>query len=114
MLSLAARLTQWSKYPDATSAEPPIHGLERFRTALELDDVNLDTGLFEFAQRFGEHGRQIAQARGAADSDGHFRLRQRQARRQNECGKRGDKVPDNSSRKNAREHEFLPDFVYGR
>ncbi len=38
------------------------HGLERLRAALEVDDLDIDAGLLEFAELLGQHGRQIAQA----------------------------------------------------
>ena len=56
------------------------HRLERFRAALEVDDVDIHAGLFVFAELLGQHGRQIAEAGAAADRERHLRLRQRNAR----------------------------------
>ena len=36
------------------------HGLERFRTALEIDDLDIDAGLLIFPKRLREHRGQIA------------------------------------------------------
>ena len=68
------------------------HRLERHRAALELDYVDIDTGLFEFAELVRQHGRQVAQAARATDGERDFRLRRcrtgHQAGRQNEHGQR--------------------------
>ena len=56
------------------------HGLERIRTALEVDQFDGKAGLVVFAELLGQHGRQIAQAGAAADRDGDLALR---------CGKTG-------------------------
>ena len=58
------------------------HRGERLRAALEIDQFDLDAGLFVFAELLGQHGRQIAQAARAADRDGDLRLRGGGARHQ--------------------------------
>src|SRR4029078_5500612 len=60
------------------------YGLERFRATLEVDDLDIDAGLFVFAERMGEHRRQITEAEAAADRKRHLRLCKRKATRQNE------------------------------
>ena len=78
------------------------HGLERFRAALEVDHLDLDAGLLEFAELLGQHGRQIAQAAAAADGERDLGLREREARRQNKRGER------NAQPANKCGHDFLP------
>ena len=58
------------------------HRGERLRAALEIDQFDLDAGLFVFAELLGQHGRQIAQAARPADRDGDLRLRGGCARHQ--------------------------------
>ena len=80
-------------------------GLERFRAALEVDDVDVDARLFEFAELLGEHRRQIAQAAAATDRERDLRLREREAARQHKRGEHRDKPPENCG------HDFLPCFA---
>ena len=49
------------------------HRGERLRAALEIDHLDIDAGLFVFAELLGQHGRQVAQAARAADRDGDLR-----------------------------------------
>ena len=70
------------------------HRLERFRAALEVDDLDVEAGLLELAELVGEDGRQIAEAAAAADGERDLGLRQRQARRQQQGGERNDKTAD--------------------
>ena len=70
------------------------HGLERLRAALEVDHLDIDAGLLELAELLGEHGRQIAQAAGAADGERDLGLREREARRQQQRGERSNEPPD--------------------
>ena len=51
------------------------HGFERIRTALEVDQFDIEAGLVEFAELLGQHGRQVAQAGAAADRDRDLALR---------------------------------------
>ena len=66
------------------------HGGERLRAALEVDHLDLDAGLLEFAELLGQHGRQIAQAGRAADGERDLGLRQSaSARHQDQSRERG-------------------------
>ena len=58
------------------------HGLQRVRTALEVDQFDGQPRLFVFAELLGQHGRQIAQAGAAADRDRDLALRCGKTRRQ--------------------------------
>src|SRR5262249_61651773 len=45
---------------------------ERLAAAFEIDQLDLDTRFFVFAELLGEYRRQIAQTTGSADRDGDF------------------------------------------
>ena len=83
------------------------HRRERLRTALEVDELDLDAGLFVFAELLREHGRQIAEAAGAPDRDLDARLsvlggrRARGEQQHGQCGrqharKTSNRVPGRS------------------
>ncbi len=80
-------MTQWSKKPDADAGAAADHRGERLRAALEVDQLDLDAGLFVFAELLGQHGGQIAEAGGAADRDGDL-LRDCRAGHQRQRAKR--------------------------
>jgi hypothetical protein len=80
------------------------HGLERIGPALELDHLDIDAGLVEFAELLGQHRGQIAQARRAAYGERDLRLRESEARRQQQRCKRGGRPPEK-----LRGHGVLPD-----
>ncbi len=60
------------------------HGPQRVRSALEIDQLDVEPGLVELAELFCEHGRQIAQAGAAPDRDGDLALRRSETGRQRE------------------------------
>ena len=70
------------------------HRGQRLRAALEIDQFDLDAGLFVFAELLGQHGRQVAQAARAADRDGDLRLRDGRARHQRQRAQCRQGVPD--------------------
>jgi hypothetical protein len=58
------------------------HGFQRVRTAFEVDQFNRQPRLVVFAELFGQHRRQVAQAGAAADRDRDLALRRGKSRGQ--------------------------------
>src|SRR4029077_3799927 len=80
------------------------HSFEGFRTALEVDDLDIEAGLFVLAERLCQHGGQIAQARPATDRKGDLGLRKRDAARQHNGYKRRSEPSEHYG------HDFLHCF----
>src|SRR4029077_15944303 len=77
------------------------YSFEGFRAALEVDDLDIDAGLFVLAERLCQHGGQIAQARPATDCKGDLGLRKGKAARQHDGCKRRSDPPEHYG------HDFL-------
>src|SRR4029077_14868254 len=63
------------------------YSFEGFRAALEVDDLDIDAGLFVLAESLCQHGGKIEQARPATDRKGDLGLRKRKAARQHDVYK---------------------------
>src|SRR4029079_9475098 len=94
MLALGRKIdavVEIARYDVGAAADDSFEG---FRAALEIDDLDIDAGLFVFAERLCQHGGQIAQARSAADCKSDLGLRKRKAARQHNGYKRRSEPPE--------------------